>query len=196
MPFITIPPGGDEAPALCLCYLEWLESGRVPAGGADPQDNAQLGEVYDFVQAGDSFSPVIGQQDSDPIRMMMLLYPKYRVELYCLSAQFPQYFNAVTVNRRNQAFIDRVGWLSRILDETPPAPPDWGSSTSALVMCSAVDQATGAQIDHCVLYRKGYSGESYRYDPWQGMAEPAWNYEPFTSGNFQVTPVNVALLIR
>lgn len=196
MPFLTVPPADHRDLALCLCYLDWLESGRVPLGGEDPQDNVQLGKVFDFVQAGDSSGPVIGQTDDDLMRVMMLLYPKYRVELYCLSAQFPQYFDAVTVNPRNQAYIDEVAGLSRIFDDRPPAPLEWTCSTAALVMCNAVNQATGADVSHCALYRKGYSGEIYRYDPWQGTADPAWGYDPFASGNYQVTPVNVAMLIR
>lgn len=67
MPFITVPLGDDRAFSLCLCYLEWLEGGRVPTGRVDPQDNAVLNTTYDFLQAGDALSPVIGQTESDPI---------------------------------------------------------------------------------------------------------------------------------
>lgn len=196
MPFITVAPGDRRDLSLCLCYLEWLEDGRVPAGGMDPQDTPLLNKTYDFVQAGDALSPVIGQTDSDPIRTMMLLYTKYQVKLYCLNAQQPQYYNAVTVNQRNQAFIDRINLYSGILDEDPPDPRTWIPRTSAIVRCDAQNPASGAQEKHWVLYRKGGNGEIYRYDPWQGLAEPTWNYEQFVSGNYLITPVSIALLIQ
>lgn len=198
MPFLT-QGNQNNCGAFCICYLNWLDRGRTPAGGPQNNDQAMVDEVYNFVQMGDSAQPDDPPDYCDAVRMMALLQLLYNISFYADPTQ--DIYNTIKtlhldVGARDKAFMDILEATGKLHEAPPPEPQDWEGPMAALAVYEMLNAAGTVVGKHCILFRRGPGGEIYRYNPWDGMAVAANGYDGFVSHGFTLVPAGTAILVN
>ncbi len=197
MPFLT-QQNRNDCGAFCICYLNWLDRGRTPAGGPAADDQAMVDEIYNFVQFGDSTVETYPPDYCDVVRMMTLLQLLHEVSFYA-DPTAAIYSNIqslhLDVGARDQAFMDILESRGKLHGAPPPDPQEWDGPAAAIAAYYA-QNAQGNRGIHAVLFRRGPSGELFRYNPWDGMAVAVNGYEPFHSSGYDLIPAQSAIFIQ
>ncbi len=198
MTFITQPSDENSCGAYCLCYLNWLEMGRAPEKGPEPDDRKQAASTYGKVMVGDAEIPGKLRRDyCDPVKMMNVL----------LESQHDAHFSLTAGTMIDDILKDMMkdgqpeqAAIKKLMDDgrVKYAAPEIPQGKEASIAVYAVTDREGKTFLglHYILLRRGSANQLCRYNPWTGTAERSGGYETFDYFTLRLVSVGAAIIVK